>query len=90
MPVYSILKDREECSTEKAHFVVRELVKRFSDQAITTIDGVKVDYAESWIHIRPSNTEPILRLTAEARSVEEAQRLLEDAKGEIRGILSAT
>jgi phosphomannomutase len=52
----------------------------FRDEKITTIDGVKIDFEEGWVHLRKSNTEPIIRLYAEAESRETATRLVEKVK----------
>ena len=43
---------------------------------LNTVDGVKVDFEGGWVHLRKSNTEPILRVYAEAQSTEEARRLI--------------
>ena len=40
----------------------------FADERVTTIDGVKIDFDDSWIHLRKSNTEPIIRLYGEAKT----------------------
>ena len=42
------------------------IVETFQSEQVTTIDGVKIDFDDSWIHLRKSNTEPIIRLYAEA------------------------
>jgi phosphomannomutase len=52
-----------------------ELAERYAHERLTTIDGVKIDFAESWVHLRKSNTEPIVRIYAEAKSKTEAESL---------------
>ncbi len=52
-----------------------ELAQRYSHERISTIDGVKIDFAESWVHLRKSNTEPIVRIYAEAKSKADAEVL---------------
>jgi len=54
---------------------------------VNTVDGVKVDMPEGWVHLRKSNTEPIIRLYAEATSKEEAERLAQNAKDSINQML---
>lgn len=54
---------------------------------VNRVDGVKVDMPEGWVHLRKSNTEPIIRLYAEARSQEEAGRLAQEAKQTIARLL---
>lgn len=54
---------------------VKELYGKQKDVKVTDIDGVKLDFPESWVHLRKSNTEPIIRVYSEAKSVEEAEAL---------------
>ncbi len=60
--------------------------KRYSNEQLTTIDGVKIDFSESWIHLRKSNTEPIIRVYTEAPSQEEADTLANKIISEIETI----
>ena len=55
-------------------------------QGISTIDGVKIDFAESWVHLRKSNTEPIIRIYTEAKSQSEADSLADQFVAEIKEI----
>jgi phosphomannomutase len=50
---------------------------------ITTDDGLKIDLEDSWVHLRKSNTEPILRIIAEARTFDKAAALVESFRKEI-------
>ena len=43
---------------------------------VNTADGVRIDFADGWVHLRPSNTEPIVRLIAEAQTEERAEELV--------------
>ena len=84
-PAYYMSKNKIELSAglnpDKVLAVVKE---RYAHEPITTIDGVKIDFANSWVHLRKSNTEPIIRIYTEAKSQEEAdalaQRFLEEMK----------
>ena len=49
--------------------------EKYKDQQVNTIDGVKIDFPDRWIHLRKSNTEPIIRIYAEAPNEEEANTL---------------
>ena len=51
------------------------MAKKYEGEEISTIDGVKVDFAENWVHLRKSNTEPIIRIYTEAKSQMEADGL---------------
>ncbi|MFN3344262.1 MAG: phosphoglucosamine mutase [Chloroherpetonaceae bacterium] len=55
--------------------LLAELASRYSHERLTTIDGVKIDFAESWVHLRKSNTEPIVRIYAEAKTKADAESL---------------
>jgi len=87
-PRYYLLKDKFDCPAELAFKVVTELRRRYQQENISTLDGLKIIWEEAWIHLRPSNTEPIMRVIAEASSPEKAGELLERFKGEIERILS--
>ena len=84
-PAYYMSKNKIELSAglnpDKVLAAVKE---RYVHEPITTIDGVKIDFANSWVHLRKSNTEPIIRIYTEAKSQEEAdalaQRFLEEMK----------
>ncbi|HKK61386.1 MAG TPA: phosphoglucosamine mutase [Bacteroidales bacterium] len=52
----------------------------FQDEKTTTIDGVKIDFKAGWVHLRKSNTEPIIRLYAEAENMSTAEHLVEQVK----------
>lgn len=62
---------------EKANVdeLISQIKGHFSEAIATTTDGLKLDFPQSWVHIRKSNTEPIVRIYAEARSKEESEKL---------------
>lgn len=64
-----------------------QLQHKYSTEKITTIDGVKIDFAESWVHLRKSNTEPIIRIYSEAKSEEEAQNIAQKVIETIKEII---
>jgi phosphomannomutase len=61
--------------------------KAHAEGDINTVDGVKVDYPEGWVHLRKSNTEPIIRLYAEAGSRVEAERIAGEAMQSIERLI---
>ena len=63
--------------------------KEYAAHEVNTVDGVKVDMPEGWVHLRKSNTEPIIRLYAESGSSEEANRLAGDAGKTIEKLLTS-
>jgi len=55
--------------------ILTAIENRYQNEQLTTIDGVKIDFSESWVHLRKSNTEPIIRIYTEAKSQTEADTL---------------
>ncbi len=66
--------------------VLLEMKHRYANERVNDIDGVKVDFADSWVHLRKSNTEPIIRVYTEAKSMAEADALAQRIIGEIKQI----
>ena len=66
--------------------VLREIKERYAGENVNDIDGVKIDFAENWVHLRKSNTEPIIRVYTEAKSIAEADALAQRFIGEIKAI----
>nr|WP_299339143.1 phosphoglucosamine mutase [Allomuricauda sp.] len=60
--------------------------QKYKDEEVTTIDGVKIDFPENWVHLRKSNTEPIIRIYTEAKSQSEADGLADRIIGEIKEV----
>jgi phosphomannomutase len=64
--------------------VLKSLAERFRSSAnVTTIDGLKLDFPSTWVHLRKSNTEPIIRIIAEAPERSEAEALVKQFTTEI-------
>ncbi len=66
--------------------VLLEMKHRYAAERVTDIDGVKIDFPTSWVHLRKSNTEPIVRVYTEARTMAEAEALAQRFIAEIREI----
>ena len=66
--------------------VLREVKERYAGENVNDIDGVKIDFAENWVHLRKSNTEPIIRVYTEAKSMDEADALAQRFIAEIKEI----
>ena len=85
LPQYTIVKDKIELGSLKPDVILHALHEKYSKSEKTNMDdGLKIDFASSWVHLRKSNTEPIIRVIAEAQSHEEAAALVEKFKKEIR------
>ncbi len=79
MPRYTIVKRKAPIQAGLAAKLVSEMRVRFADERVDEQDGVRVDFADgAWVHVRASNTEPILRLIAEARDEDRANRILDE------------
>ena len=75
-PQYFISKQKVVLSPEMDVDALLQTVKsQFATAEITDIDGIKIDFPDKWVHLRKSNTEPIVRIYAEARSQQEADEL---------------
>ena len=86
-PQYAIAKNKIQLTPEIDVDAILEAVKeKFSNEKITDIDGVKIDFPDSWVHLRKSNTEPIIRIYSEAETMEKADRLAEDIKAVIASL----
>lgn len=66
--------------------VLREVKERYVSENVNDIDGVKIDFPENWVHLRKSNTEPIIRVYTEAKSMDEADALAKRFMAEIEAI----
>ena len=66
--------------------ILRGMAKKYRDEHISTIDGVKIDFPDNWVHLRKSNTEPIIRIYTEAQSQQEADALGDRIISEIKEI----
>ena len=82
-PHYSIVKEKMECSSQRIPGVLRMLRQEYSNFPIDARDGVKVMMPDGWFLVRGSNTEPIIRIVAEARSEEKARNMVSDVYGQV-------
>ena len=64
-----------------------EIESKYSDHNPITIDGVKIEFESSWVHLRKSNTEPIVRVYTEAKSEKESEELAERFLRELQEIV---
>lgn len=79
LPHYEIAKNKIELTPDIDVDAILEAVKNhFKNEKITDIDGVKIDFDEGWVHLRKSNTEPIIRIYSEASTADSARRLGEE------------
>ncbi|HQO49760.1 MAG TPA: phosphoglucosamine mutase [Bacteroidales bacterium] len=75
-PAYFMSKNKLNLTAEtNVDQILASIAADFANEKATTIDGVKIDFAEGWVHLRKSNTEPIIRVYSEGKSPEAAQEL---------------
>ena len=86
IPRLAMRKGSFPCPPEMTHRVLEGFQKAFLDQDLNTTDGVRIQWDDAWLHIRASNTEPILRIIAEAQTTERADTLYTDAMNFARRI----
>ncbi len=80
-PAYQIAKNKMELTPEiNVDAILSAVKERFAGEQITDIDGVKIDFEDSWVHLRKSNTEPIIRIYSEAETMEKADALAQRIK----------
>ena len=86
-PAYFASKNKIQLTPEiDVDKVLLEMKARYAGENVNDIDGVKIDFPENWVHLRKSNTEPIIRVYTEAKSADEADALAQRIMGEIAEI----
>ena len=74
-PAYVMSKNKIQLTPQMdVDGILAKFAEKFRDEKVTTIDGVKIDFQEGWVHLRKSNTEPIIRIYSEGKTPEEAER----------------
>ncbi len=85
LPQYTIVKSKIELGTLRPDAILERLREKYSASGrVNTDDGLKIDFPTSWVHLRKSNTEPIIRIIAEAKTEDEAAALVRQFSNEIR------
>lgn len=80
-PAYAIAKNKIELTPAiDVDAILAAVKQKYASETITDIDGVKIDFPTSWVHLRKSNTEPIIRIYSEAATMEQANALAEEIK----------
>ena len=75
-PAYFMSKNKIQLTEQiNPDQILKAMEQKYAHQQTTTIDGLKIDFADSWVHLRKSNTEPIIRIYTEAKSQKEADAL---------------
>ncbi|MBR2867134.1 MAG: phosphoglucosamine mutase, partial [Alistipes sp.] len=89
-PAYYASKNKIQLTPEiDVDKILATIKSRYSNERVNDIDGVKIDFAENWVHLRKSNTEPIIRIYTEAKTMDEADTLAKRFISEIEQICKA-
>ena len=88
LPAYTIVKDKLTCPREQVGAACAALQSTFSDATPTAGDGLRLDWDNRWVQVRASNTEPIIRVIAEAPDEVIARELCREAVGIVRAAVS--
>ncbi len=89
-PTYHISKNKIELTPSiDVDNVLAEIQKKYSKQPVNTIDGVRIEFGKEWVHLRKSNTEPIIRIYAESDTVSTSEHLANKLIMDIKEIVSA-
>ena len=87
-PNYFISKNKMELTPEiDLNFIFTALKEKFKHEKITIIDGLKIDFKQGWVHLRKSNTEPIIRIYSESKGEDKANALAENMINEIKKLI---
>lgn len=87
-PQYYMSKNKIELTPQiDVDAILVAMTEKYRNEQISTIDGVKIDFPENWVHLRKSNTEPIIRIYTEAKSQQAADELAERIISEIKAII---
>jgi phosphomannomutase len=87
-PNYFISKNKIELTPEiDVDDILEKMEEKYKNEQVNTIDGVKIDFANEWVHLRKSNTEPIIRIYSESSSMEKADALANKIIADIKAII---
>ncbi len=87
-PQYYMSKNKIELTPQiDVDAILVAMTEKYKNEQISTIDGVKIDFPENWVHLRKSNTEPIIRIYTEAKSQKEADELAQRIIEEIKSLI---
>ncbi|MCK4962449.1 MAG: hypothetical protein KAS19_08175, partial [Anaerolineales bacterium] len=91
IPEYPTLRDKVQCPNKEKEATMKSISKlegEFGEvKDVSTVDGVRLQLEDGWVLIRPSGTEPIIRITVEAHEVGRAEQLLETSRRFVEGVL---
>ena len=87
LPQYFIAKKKIDLRKNNPDEIVAKLKVKYSKEKINTDDGLRIDFEDHWVHFRKSNTEPIIRIITESKSLEQSERLSQKYFSEIERLI---
>jgi phosphomannomutase len=87
-PEYYISKNKIQLTPEiNVDDILKKVEEKYKNENLLTIDGVKIDFAEGWVHLRKSNTEPIIRIYSESNTMQNADKMANEIIDFVKNIL---
>ena len=87
LPQYFIAKKKIDLRKNNPDEIVAKLKVKYSKEKINTDDGLRIDFEDHWVHFRKSNTEPIIRIITESKSLEQSEKLSQKYFNEIKKLI---
>jgi phosphomannomutase len=78
IPEFHIVKEKIKVSSDASLKILRAVRQHYKHETLNLLDGIHIDFGDSWIHARRSNTEPVIRIMAEAKTREKAEQLAQE------------
>ena len=87
-PYYVISKNKIELTDGvDVDYILKQIAEKYKEQDVSTVDGVKINFPTNWVHLRKSNTEPIIRIYSESNTAEEANALANSIIADIKVLI---
>jgi phosphomannomutase len=87
LPQYFIAKKKINLEKNNPDKIIQLIKEKYSNQKINTDDGLRIDFEDHWVHFRKSNTEPIIRIITESKSLEQSEKLSQKYFDEIKSLI---
>ena len=88
-PKYYMLKEKVNISSElNVDKILKKIAKKYINEKVDLVDGVRIDFTQSWVQLRKSNTEPIIRIYSEAKTMEKCEELVKEIETLIKKIIN--
>ena len=84
-----MLKEKVNISSElNVDKILKKITKKYINEKVDLVDGVRIDFTQSWVQLRKSNTEPIIRIYSEAKTIEKCKELIKEIETLIKKIIN--